>query len=199
MNSQRAGSRASLILLTTVFAACSATPGSTIPSAGSPSPSRAVVATATPSATASPSVEPSSPALPSPEPTTEEPPPEPPLEEPPAASLSVEGGDPVVGELGSFGWKNGASDSPWLPGYPIRVGLGERLTLTMAEPVEISEWSVERTPAATFGRDPIVGMSQGIGEPVSFPAPPAGSWSVHVGLLFAKGGSAAYFWQIDVE
>ena len=30
--------------------------------------------------------------------------------EPPAASLPVEGGDPVVGDLGSFTWMNGGSD-----------------------------------------------------------------------------------------
>ena len=32
--------------------------------------------------------------------------------EPPAASLSVEGGDPVVGQLGSFTWNGGGSDGP---------------------------------------------------------------------------------------
>ena len=38
--------------------------------------------------------------------------------EPPAATLAVEGGDPVAGQLGSFTWNGGGSDSPWLPGAP---------------------------------------------------------------------------------
>ena len=50
--------------------------------------------------------------------------------EPPAASLAVEGGDPVTGQLGTFTWGDGGSDSPWLPGAPIAVGTGEQLTVT---------------------------------------------------------------------
>ena len=49
-----------------------------------------------------------------------------------AASLAVEGGDPVAGSLGSYTWAGGGSDSPWLPGAPMRVGSGERLRLTLA-------------------------------------------------------------------
>ena len=52
--------------------------------------------------------------------------------EPPAASLAVEGGDPVTGQLGTFTWGDGGSDSPWLPGSPIAVGTGERLTVSIA-------------------------------------------------------------------
>ena len=36
--------------------------------------------------------------------------------EPPVASLAAEGGDPVVGQLGSYIWADGGSDAPWLPG-----------------------------------------------------------------------------------
>ena len=36
--------------------------------------------------------------------------------EPPAATLAAEGGDPVAGQLGSYTWAGGGSDSPWLPG-----------------------------------------------------------------------------------
>ena len=57
--------------------------------------------------------------------------------EPPAASLAVEGGDPVVGQLGSFTWGDGGSDSPWLPGAPIPVGAGERLTVAIADGVGV--------------------------------------------------------------
>jgi hypothetical protein len=52
--------------------------------------------------------------------------------EPPAATLAVEGGDPVTGQLGTFTWGDGGSDSPWLPGSPIAVGTGEQLTVTIA-------------------------------------------------------------------
>ena len=50
--------------------------------------------------------------------------------EPPAATLAVEGGDPVTGQLGTFTWGDGGSDSPWLPGSPIAVGTGEHLTVS---------------------------------------------------------------------
>ena len=52
--------------------------------------------------------------------------------EPPAAALAVEGGDPVTGQLGTFTWGDGGSDSPWLPGAPIAVGTGEQLTVSIA-------------------------------------------------------------------
>ncbi|MEA2610414.1 MAG: hypothetical protein QOG32_140 [Chloroflexota bacterium] len=47
--------------------------------------------------------------------------------QPPDAALAAEGGDPVIGQLGSFTWGAGGSDSPWLPGAPLVVGVGERL------------------------------------------------------------------------
>ena len=50
---------------------------------------------------------------------------------PPDASLAAEGGDPVPGQLGTFTWAGGGSDSPWLPGTPITVGAGESLTVTL--------------------------------------------------------------------
>src|SRR5688500_217654 len=48
---------------------------------------------------------------------------------PPDAFLAVEGGDPVVGQLGTYVWLDTGSDSPWLPGAPLAVGAGEPLTL----------------------------------------------------------------------
>ena len=47
--------------------------------------------------------------------------------DPPVASIGVEGGDPVVGQLGTYAWAGGGSSSPWLPGAPIAVGVaGDR-------------------------------------------------------------------------
>jgi hypothetical protein len=119
--------------------------------------------------------------------------------EPPAASLAVEGGDPVEGELGSFGWLNGGSDSPWLPGNPIHVGMGERLTLTLAEPVGLDTWSVSRSPVDQLG-DQLVGMGAGSTAPIVFDPPPVGTWSVSVSIWVADNlGSATYYWRMDVD
>ncbi len=124
---------------------------------------------------------------------------EPPMPEPPAASIAVEGGDPVVGQLGSFSWENSGSDGPWLPGSPIHVGPGERLALILADPVGVANWTVSRTPEAANGAG-VIGMAQGSGEPVTFAAPPPGSWSVSVDVWFVDNlGSAAYYWLMEVD
>ena len=121
------------------------------------------------------------------------------MPEPPSAALAVEGGDPVVGELGSFSWDNSGSDSPWLPGTRMHVGSGERLTLRLANDVPIDRWTVTRTPGATFGSE-LVGVADGSGRSVTFAAPARGSWSVQVVLWFAHElGSAAYYWLITVD
>lgn len=123
------------------------------------------------------------------------------MPEPPAASVAVEGGDPVVGELGSFSWENSGSDAPWLPGNPIHVGSGEQLTLTLAEPVEIADWTVSRqAPGASLDGVGAVGMAEGSAGPVTFAAPPPGSWSVSVDVWFADNlGSASYYWLMKVD
>lgn len=153
--------------------------------------------TAEPSATASLSVT----ALPSIEvPPSESPIAEPPMAEPPAASIAVDGGDPVVGQLGTFTWDNSGSDAPWLNGSPIHVGTGEQLTLTLATPVGIGAWSVSRVPPGNRDGIGAVGMDHGSGEPVTFEAPPDGSWSVEVSARFAgERGTASYFWMIQVD
>jgi hypothetical protein len=138
---------------------------------------------------------------PSIEPPKESPVADPAIPEPPAAWIAVEGGDPVVGELGSFSWQNSGSDSPWLPGNPIHVGAGEQLRLTLAEPVRIVDWHVSRQPPrSTLDGFGAFGMGEGSAEPVTFAAPPRGSWSVNVDVWFADNlGSAAYYWLITVD
>lgn len=119
--------------------------------------------------------------------------------EPPTASLAAEGGDPVVGQLGSFTWNGGGSDSPWLPGAPLAVGAGERLTVTLTGGVGSADWSARRVPAGTANGSGAVGLGGGP-APVAFAAPGPGSWSVQVLVRFAGGlGSAAYYWQFTVR
>jgi hypothetical protein len=141
-----------------------------------------------------PSAEPSNAAAPS-EPAVTEPP----VPEPPAATIAVEGGDSVVGVLGSYAWMNTGSDSPWIPGAPIHVGRGERLTFKLADPVRLANWTVGRTAAATVGSG-VVGMGDGASQSLTFAAPPPGSWSINVSVWFADNlGSAAYYWLISVD
>ncbi len=119
--------------------------------------------------------------------------------EPPAASLAVEGGDPVTGQLGSFTWGDGGSDSPWLPGSPIAVGTGEVLTVSIAGPVAVATWSAKRLPEDAMGGSGATGLGTG-GPPIAFDAPETGSWSVQVTVDFDGGlGSATYYWLVTVR
>ena len=127
--------------------------------------------------------------------------PEPTPEPPPDATLSVEGGDPVVGELGSWGWKGVASDSPWLPGYKLHVGVGERLMFRVSQRVQIANWQVARVPPESVpSGDGAAGMADGMGDSISFDAPPSGRWSVSVSVWFSDPlGSAVYYWAVTVD
>ena len=93
--------------------------------------------------------------------------------------LAVEGGDPVTGQLGTFTWGDGGSDSPWLPGAPIAVGTGEQLTVTIGDGVGVATWSARRVPAGTTDGSGAVGLGTD-GPPIAFGAPETGSWSVQV-------------------
>jgi hypothetical protein len=122
-----------------------------------------------------------------------------PIQEPPGAAMFVEGGDPVVGELGSFTWMNGGSDSPWLPGYRIHVANGEVLTVTLAESIGIANWTAGRVRLDNLDGG-AVGIGQGLTDRIIFPAPPPGIWSVSVNVWFADNlGSASYYWAVTVD
>jgi hypothetical protein len=122
-----------------------------------------------------------------------------PAGEPPIAWLSVEGGDPVAGQLGTFIWGDGGSDSPWLPGAPIAVGAREPATVTLDPLVPISSWRARYVPSTADGPDGALTIGNGIGPP-AFLAPPAGTWTVEVHVVFADGlGDASYSWQLTID
>lgn len=118
---------------------------------------------------------------------------------PPAAGIAAEGGDPVLGQLGSYIWLERGSDSPWLPGTPIVVGAGEPLRLTLAPAVEVATWRARRTPAGAGDAVGAVEIAHGTGVP-AFVAPGPGRWTIEVAVTFADEiGSATYFWLLEVR
>lgn len=118
---------------------------------------------------------------------------------PPQATLAAEGGDPVIGQLGSFTWADGGSDSPWLPGTPVTVGAGEPLTISLGDGVGIAGWTARRAPSGTTDGAGAVGLGGGT-APATFPAPGPGSWSIQVDVTFADDlGTAVYYWQVTVR
>jgi hypothetical protein len=119
---------------------------------------------------------------------------------PPTASMQAEGGDPVAGQLGSYTWGDGGSDSPWLPGGPITVAAGEPLTVVLAGDAVVADWTAARVaPERTDGAS-AVPIASADGDPIRFPAPRAGRWSVQVQVRFPGGSdSAAYYWLLDVR
>ena len=120
--------------------------------------------------------------------------------EPPGASLAVDGGEPVEGQLGTFTWQNAGSDAPWLDGNAIRVGAGERLTLSFVDPIGVANWTASRVPPGNRDGSGAIGMGEGSAGPVAFDAPPRGSWSMNVDVWFSDNlGSASYYWLVDVE
>jgi hypothetical protein len=120
-----------------------------------------------------------------------------PADAPPVATMSVEGGDPVTGKLGTYIWRDSGSDAPWLPGAPISAA-GEALAVVVDPPVGIETWSARAVPAGTVGPDGATRLGDGSGAP-TFGPPPPGDWSVEVALTFADGlGEARYFWALTV-
>ena len=116
---------------------------------------------------------------------------------PPEASLAAEGGDPVVGRLGSFTWGGGGSDSPWLPGTPTAVGAGEPLTVTLAGETRIAAWTAVRAPVTSKTGAGVVPAGEGSGT-IAFAVRVPGRWTVAVTIRFDGGDAATWYWQLDV-
>jgi hypothetical protein len=121
------------------------------------------------------------------------------VDAPPSAALAAEGGDPVIGQLGSYTWGDSGSDAPWLPGSPTHVASGEPLTVTLQPDVPIAAWRARYVPAGAGDPAGAVGLGEGSGRPV-FGAPAGGPWTVEVAIEFAGGeGTASYFWRLEVD
>jgi hypothetical protein len=119
---------------------------------------------------------------------------------PPSAALAADGGDPAIGQLGSYTWLDGGSDSPWLPGTSLAVGAGEPLTVTIGGGVAVADWTARRVTAGTTDGSGAIALGQAAGPPVAFAAPAAGTWSVQVTVRFANDlGSATYYWRLMVH
>ncbi len=117
---------------------------------------------------------------------------------PPAGLLAAEGGDPVTGQLGTFAWGDGGSDSPWLPGAPIAVGAGEPLAVSFGSPIGVATWRARAVSADADGPAGATILGEGTGAP-AFGAPAAGSWTAEVHVVFEGGvGDASYFWRLEV-
>ncbi len=118
---------------------------------------------------------------------------------PPEAQLAAEGGDAVLGQLGSYTWLQSGSDSPWLPGAPIAVGAGEPLTVGLVPAGDLADWRARYVPSNAGGPRGAVVLGEGTGDP-AFRAPKAGSWTVELFVEFAAGaGTASYYWLLDVS
>lgn len=117
---------------------------------------------------------------------------------PPVGQLAAEGGDAITGQLGTFTWGDGGSDSPWLPGAPISVGAGEPLAVSFGSPIGVATWQARAVPSGADGPAGASILGEGTGAP-AFGAPAAGSWTAEVHVVFDGGvGDASYFWQLEV-
>jgi len=118
---------------------------------------------------------------------------------PPAATLAAEGGDPVIGQLGTFVWAGGGSDSPWLPGAPITAGVGEPLAVAFRPTIDLDSWAARYVPSTASDATGATPLGQGSGTP-QFGAPVAGSWTIEVHVVFADdAGNASYFWKLTTR
>ena len=175
MSGIRVGGLRLAILLAASIAACS-----------SPTPAQPSVASSTPAPTGTGV-------------TATEPGPTEEVAGPPAATLAAEGGDPVTGQLGTYIWAGGGSDSPWLRGAKVSVGHDEPLIVSFHPDIAIDSWTAWLVPASATGPAGAQSLGAGVDVP-HVAAPKAGAWTLEVTAVFADGaGNAAYFWELDVS
>jgi hypothetical protein len=192
----RAGHRAGVarrlvvggVLLAGVVAGCVAPP------AASPSDASAPSVTIAPIPSTPPAAATTDPPTPTPAPAGTA---RPGIEVPPLADLAVDGGDPVAGQLGTYIWGSGGSDSPWLPGAPIRAATGEVLTVSLEPDLRVSGWSALLAPAAAGDGTGATPVGAGAG-PLDVTAPGSGTWTLAVTIDVGDRGTATWFWRLEV-
>ena len=142
----------------------------------------AVVPTSPPSASPSPSASASPAATPG--------------AQPPNALLSVAGGAPFAGQLGTYTWLGTGSDAPWLRGTPVRLPSGGAATVSFDPPVALATtWVVTKTEPGGTSPSTQREIVSGSG-PVAFTVPgEAGTLLLRV--EFANSGDANYFWALS--
>ena len=116
--------------------------------------------------------------------------------QPPTAQLSVAGGTPSTGELGTYTWQSTGSDGPFLRGTPVKLRPGGAATISLQPAAAIATWSLrEARPGDTTGstsRD----IASGSG-PIAFTLPSdAGTLVLRVDFA-ANVGTANYFWAFS--
>lgn len=117
--------------------------------------------------------------------------------QPPAAVLNFPGGQPTVGDLGTYVYRGAGSAAPWLPGEPVAVPpAGALCQVFLSEPLRVTSWRARVAPA---GRAPGIGQEREIatGEgPMIFELP-TGAWTLQLSVQFGDGiGEATWYWQL---
>ena len=129
-------------------------------------------------------------------------------QEPPVAVLSGPGITAAEGEIGGYTYRDGGSDSPWLPAPSlerVRVATGATLSVRLAGNATITNWVARIAPASDRQGERQRGLARGGSERVPadvirFPAPPSGEWVLMVELTYGGGlGSGGYYWRLEVD
>lgn len=118
---------------------------------------------------------------------------------PPTASLAADGGDAVAGQLGTYTWADGGSDSVWLQGAPVSVGPAEPLTVTFRPVVPVSSWRARLVKAGADGPAGAQRIGSGASDVVGFSAPAAGSWTLELTVTFSGENQASYAWLLTSQ
>jgi predicted small lipoprotein YifL len=120
---------------------------------------------------------------------------------PPDAALLVPDGDPVVGQLGTYVWRDAGSDSPWLPGTPVELVGGRSILFGLRAAVPVETWAaayadVRVEPGSVPRSIPL----QSLAVPLEVAPPPPGRWTVVLRVTFGDGlGEAGYFWLVTMR
>jgi hypothetical protein len=117
---------------------------------------------------------------------------------PPDAAVLVTGAEALLGQLGSFTWRTGGSDAPWLQGTRGSVPPDRPLQFGLSRDVPVDEWSVAYAAAGQQSPERLVALDP-TGAPLEVVPPPAGRWTVVLRVRFGAGlGDAAWYWTLIV-